>query len=55
MPYIYLIEFGGWVVTTAIGIIYISKKSNKKIKIMTCRKYLKTYKKLNENYNNSTF
>jgi hypothetical protein len=53
MPYVCLL--GAWIVVTSIGATYISKKSNKKIKIMTCRKYLKTYKNLTENYNKSIF
>jgi hypothetical protein len=53
MPYMCLL--GAWIVITSIGATYISKKSNKKIKIMTCRKYLKTYKTITENYNKSIF
>lgn len=53
MPYVCLL--GVWISITSIGATYISKKSSKKIKIMTCRKYLKTYKNLTENYNKSIF
>lgn len=44
-----------WIIGTIIGCCIVSTSNKEKVKVYNCRKLIKRYKKLDENYNKSIF